>query len=111
MQDPSAGLPSQLLNHVHLRSAFQYPYTPQPIPFDHVLDLLLKAPQIMRDTPVAWTYIQPPSDGTLILVWRPPNGRALASDGIMWAGAESTFKHDLIDYVSILSHPCPGGVQ
>jgi hypothetical protein len=102
MQDPSAGVPHQLLNHVHLRSASQYPYTPQPIPFEYVLDLLLKAPQIMRDAPVAWTYIQPPSEGTLILVWRPPNGRPFATDGIMWAGAETTVKQTIVDYVSTL---------
>ena len=101
MADPSAGVPHQLLSHVHLRSAFQFPYSPTPLLLENVLDQLLKAPQIMRDAPVAWTYIQPPSDGTLLLEWRPPNGRPYATDGIMWAGAESTFSENVQGYVSI----------
>jgi hypothetical protein len=103
MQSPADGVPTQLLNHVHLRSTIQFPYAPQPLPLENVLDQLLKAPQIVRDGTVAWTYLQAPGDGTLMLTWRPsiPVARPFGSDGIVWVGSEAGFKQTIGDYVSL----------
>ena len=101
MQDPSSVVPQQLLPHVHLKSAVSYPYAPNVLPFEQILDQLLKAPQTVRDAPVAWTYITPPADGTLMLLWRPAStmGRSFGTDGIIWAGAENTVLQDVRGYV------------
>ncbi|RMZ73682.1 SWI SNF and RSC complexes subunit ssr4 [Pyrenophora seminiperda CCB06] len=77
-----AALPSHSLTH-HL--GLQAP---------QALEYLIKGPQIVRDTqPVAWTFLSsPPPDGTVMLTWQPPRmGNMFASDGMVWADAESAF--------------------
>lgn len=101
MQDPTSGVQQQLLPHVHLRSSISYPYAPNILPFEQILDQLLRAPQTVRELPVAWTYLTPPADGTLMLIWRPANtmGRPFGTDGIVWTGAENTVLQDVRGYV------------
>lgn len=105
MEDPSRGISQQLLPHLHLKSSWTYPFAQQPLPLEHILDQLLKASQIVQTQPFAWTYLSPPNDGTLILTWRPPSatGRPFASDGIVWAGAETVARNEVQGYVSLAS--------
>ena len=59
----------------------------------------------MRDTsPVAWTYFaSPPQDGTVILTWQPPRMQThFASDGMVWADAETAYDMNVRGYVHIL---------
>jgi len=103
MQDPSGGVPQALLQHVHLQSAYQYPYTPQPLTSEQAIDYLLNAPRIIRElTSVAWTYLNQPADGTLLLTWQPVNqlGQSFASDGYLWASVENAFTQEIRGYVS-----------
>ena len=54
---------------------------------------------------MTWTYLQGPSDGTVFLEWQPASQRQsrFASDGYVWADAESAFTMDVRGYVSALS--------
>ena len=59
---------------------------------------LLAAPKIARDTaPFFWTYLDTPGDGTIILTWQPLGrlGTDMASDGYVWAGAETFFHQEV----------------
>lgn len=105
MQDPSYGVQQALLHHVHLQSFYSYPYTPSQLHLDQALEYLLGASRIIRElTAVAWTYLNQPADGTVYLTWQPLNqlGTQFATDGYLWAGAESTFTHELRGYVGVL---------
>ncbi len=70
-----------------------------------VVEYLLHAPRIMRDiAPVGWKFLDPPRDGTIMLVWQPPQlGTHFASDGYVWADAEYAFDTDARGYVSLKS--------
>jgi hypothetical protein len=63
----------------------------------------------VRDTsPVAWTYFaSPPQDGTVLLTWQPPRmGALFASDGMVWADAETAYDMNVRGYVRLL-RVCP----
>ncbi len=70
-----------------------------------VVEYLLHAPKITRDiAPVGWKFLDPPRDGTIMLVWQPPQlGTHFASDGFVWADAEYAFDTDARGYVSLKS--------
>jgi hypothetical protein len=56
----------------------------------------------VRDTsPVAWTYFtNPPADGTVVLTWQPPRMQThFASDGMVWADAETAYDMNVRGYV------------
>jgi len=58
----------------------------------------------VRDTsPVAWTYFAtPPQDGTVLLTWQSPRmNTQFASDGMVWADAESAFDMNIRGYVRL----------
>ncbi|KAL2757584.1 hypothetical protein ACRALDRAFT_1074570 [Sodiomyces alcalophilus JCM 7366] len=96
MHDPSDGIDPELLRHVHLVSANQYPHQPQ-IDFNQVTKWLLAAPQIAKDkAPFFWTYLDRPSEGQILLTWQPLKrlGTHFASDGIIWA-PEQFFRSDV----------------
>lgn len=105
MSDPSTLLPPPLLAHVHLLSAYKYPFAPTQLQLDTVLEYLSKAPALVRElAPVAWTYLGGglPLDGSVLLVWR--GGRCAgmcASDGYIWAEPELHFVNEVRGYVSL----------
>jgi hypothetical protein len=89
------------LAHVHLVSSYRFPTLPSLRP-EQAVEYLIKGPQIVRDTsPVAWTYFAaPPQDGSLILTWQPPRlGTHMASDGMVWADAETAYDMNTRGYV------------
>ncbi|KAH7390589.1 hypothetical protein BKA66DRAFT_459301 [Pyrenochaeta sp. MPI-SDFR-AT-0127] len=105
--DPSAQVPNHLLAHVHLISSYRFPTLPSLQP-TQALEYLIKGPQIVRDTsPVAWTYFaSPPQDGTVILTWQPPRMQThFASDGMVWADAETAYDMNVRGYtLQVLVH-------
>ena len=59
---------------------------------------LTNAPKIARDVaPFYWTYLDAPSDGTILLVWQPLSRRGVefASDGYIWPQPEGSLRHDM----------------
>ncbi|CAJ0546178.1 Ff.00g096510.m01.CDS01 [Fusarium sp. VM40] len=95
--DPSQGVPQDLLPHVHLISSFRYPAMPR-LDLNEVAKWLMSAPQVARDrAPFFWTYLDKPTDGTILLTWQPLQrlGTNFATDGYVWAPPEQVYKHDL----------------
>jgi hypothetical protein len=65
---------------------------------NEVAKWLIGAPQITRDkAPFAWTYLDKPADGTILLTWQPLQrlNTNFATDGFVWAPPEQIYKHDL----------------
>ena len=101
MQDPSNGVPHQLLPHLACVNNFRYP-TAQRLSLDSVFEYLLQAPQIVKQLqPMHWEYLNGPQDGTMYLCWQPPSRQGqFASDGYVWNDQESMFTQDVRGYVS-----------
>lgn len=81
------------LPHLHLISTHKYPILAH-MKLENVVQYLLEAPRITRENAgMSWVFLQdPPSDGTVMLVWQPPQlGSHMASDGYVWADAEQPF--------------------
>ncbi|KIX98330.1 uncharacterized protein Z520_05631 [Fonsecaea multimorphosa CBS 102226] len=100
MKDPAAGIPPQLLPHLHLVSKYRYPITSNPA-VDTIVGYLLEAPKIVRDLqPMQWQFLDTPADGTLILEWQPLEylGTSYASDGFIWADVEHVYKSEVRGY-------------
>ncbi|ETI19286.1 hypothetical protein G647_09118 [Cladophialophora carrionii CBS 160.54] len=100
MKDPAAGVPAQLLPHLHLVSKYRYPITSNPA-VDTIVGYLLEAPKIVRDLqPMQWQFIDTPPDGSLILEWQPLEylGTSYASDGFIWADVEHVYKSEVRGY-------------
>ncbi|RDA93144.1 hypothetical protein CP533_4097, partial [Ophiocordyceps camponoti-saundersi (nom. inval.)] len=96
-QDPSHSVPQDLMSHVHLISAFRYPTMPR-LDLNDVAKWLMSAPSIARDrAPFFWTYLDKPTDGTILLTWQPLQrlGTNFATDGFIWAPPEHVYKQDL----------------
>ncbi|RDW85246.1 hypothetical protein BP6252_02836 [Coleophoma cylindrospora] len=97
MQDPGYGVHRDLIQHVHLISTFRYPMLHQ-IHHEKVAQMLLQAPKIARDqAPFYWTYLDRPAAGTILLTWQPLSilGTDFASDGFIWAPAETAFQMEV----------------
>ncbi|KAF5006020.1 hypothetical protein FDECE_7570 [Fusarium decemcellulare] len=95
--DPSQGVPQDLMPHVHLISSFRYPVMPR-LDLNEVAKWLMSAPQVARDrAPFFWTYLDKPTDGTILLTWQPLQrlNTNFATDGFVWAPPEQVYKHDL----------------
>lgn len=93
MKDPAAGMPPQLLAHMHLISKHRYPVIANPS-LEMIVSFLMEAPKIVRDVqPVQWQFLDAPPDGSLLLTWQPLEylGTNFASDGYVWADAEQPF--------------------
>lgn len=108
MQDPSYGVATPLLQHVHLLSTTRYPFSPQPMMPEHALEYLLQCSKIVRErAAMAWQYLTPPTDGTILLAWQPLNqlGTQYASDGYVWAEPEKQFTNEIRGHVSGISDP------
>lgn len=93
---------------MHLISSYRFPTLPG-LQAPQALEYLIKGPQIVRDTsPVAWTFLSaPPQDGTVILTWQPPRmGTMFASDGMVWADAETAYDMNVRGYVCISGYHC-----
>ncbi|KAM0332219.1 hypothetical protein ACHAQA_002494 [Verticillium albo-atrum] len=85
--DPSDAIEDQLLPHVHLVSANQYPNQGR-LDLQLVTKWLMSAPQVAKDkAPFFWTYLDRPNDGHTFLTWQPLKrlNTNFASDGIIWA--------------------------
>ncbi|PFH61070.1 hypothetical protein XA68_18331 [Ophiocordyceps unilateralis] len=96
-QDPSHSVPPDLMSHVHLISAFRYPTMPR-LDLNEVAKWLMSAPSVARDrAPFFWTYLDKPTDGTILLTWQPLQrlGTNFATDGFVWAPPEQVYKQDL----------------
>lgn len=103
MADPAAKVPPGLLSHVHLVSQYQFPFHGSPLALDTALEHLLQAPRIVRElSPVAWQFLTPLKDGTLLLMWQPSSHlqNTYATDGYIWADPERQFLQDCKGYVS-----------
>lgn len=63
---------------------------------------LQEAPKIVRDvSTMTWmALLEPPRDGTLMLVWQPPQNTQFVSDGYIWTDEEQGFTQQLAGYVS-----------
>ena len=79
---------------------------------EHAFEFLIQAPRIVKEVaPMTWTYLQGPADGSVFMEWQPAGGgmgggpggqrpSRFASDGFVWADAESAFTLDVKGYVS-----------
>ena len=90
------------LRHVHLVSSNPYPKLPQAN-LDVAFEYLIQAPRITREVaPMSWMYLDCPLDGDVLLVWQPSQLRTqAASDGYVWADAESAFSSEMRGYVGL----------
>ncbi len=71
---------------------------------EKVAEWLCGAPKIARDqAPFYWTYLDRPTDGTILLVWQSISmGHEYASDGYIWGPAEEAFQIEVSGgYVNI----------
>ena len=89
------------LPHLHLISSYAFPLYPR-ISTDQALSSLVQAPQIVREMkPMAWTYLSPPQDGQMFIVWQTQRmGTGFATDGYVWTDPEATYRHQTQGYVS-----------
>ncbi|KIV93100.1 hypothetical protein PV10_04341 [Exophiala mesophila] len=100
LKDPAAGLPPQLVPHMHLISKHRYALANNPS-FETITNYLLEAPKIVRDLqPMHWQFLDTPQDGTMMLTWQPLEYLAtnFASDGYIWADVEVVFKTEVKGY-------------
>ncbi|MCJ1317327.1 hypothetical protein MMC15_002650 [Xylographa vitiligo] len=100
MDDPSDGVPPNLLPHIHLVSTYQWA-TSSRLSIETTVEHLLQAPKIVAEvSAMTWRYLEAPRDGSELLVWQPEAklGHRFASDGYIWADMESSFKQDFRGY-------------
>lgn len=99
MADPSASVSPQLLHHLHALCVMKYPLY-QSLQPELLVDMLLKTPVVVQQYPFAWSMIEPPPPGSLMLSWHPPAmGTSCASDGYVWADPENVHTVDVKGYV------------
>ena len=121
MNDPSSGVHPQLvcpavssqeqridsttqLRHIHLVCNHKYAVMPAPS-IEAMVRHLQEAPKITRDiSTMTWmALLEPPRDGTLLLVWQPPQLQThFASDGYVWADPERAFSQQMRGFVGAL---------
>ncbi|KAL9124199.1 MAG: hypothetical protein Q9217_006447, partial [Psora testacea] len=104
MNDPSSGVHPQLarpttalLRHIHLVCNHKYAVMPTPS-IEVMVKHLQEAPKVTRDiSTMTWmALLEPPRDGTLMLVWQPPQMQThFASDGYLWADPERAFSQQM----------------
>jgi hypothetical protein len=84
----------------------QYPKLPS-FNLEQVVRYLMDAPRIVREeAPMNWMFLTVPQDGDVMLVWQPPQmGINPASDGYIWADAETAFQQEVGGYVRVLGNP------
>lgn len=101
MADPSASVSPQLLHHLHALCVMKYPLY-QSLQPELLVDMLLKTPVVVQQYPFAWSMIEPPPPGSLMLSWHPPAmGTSCASDGYVWADPENVHTVDVKGYVCL----------
>lgn len=101
MADPSASVSPQLLHHLHALCVMKYPLY-QSLQPELLVDMLLKTPAVVQQYTFAWSMIEPPPPGSLMLSWHPPAmGTSCASDGYVWADAENVHTVDVKGYVCL----------
>ncbi|KAL7270394.1 hypothetical protein RUND412_006899 [Rhizina undulata] len=105
MADPSASVSPQLLHHLHALSIMKYP-TYQTLQPELLIEMLLKAPQVVQQYPFSWSMIESPLRGAVMLQWNPPQlGNACPSDGFIWADpVEMLYTIDVNNYPIEIYH-------
>jgi hypothetical protein len=96
---------------VHLVSSFAYPKLNFITP-EMIVDHLKQAPAIVRHTsPMYWTFLDAPQDGTLLLVWQSQQSDAFPTDGYLYTDLEEVMAMEVKGYVrrkyQQLSIPAP----
>lgn len=83
-------------------SSYTFPRLPQ-VNLDIAVEYLIQAPRITKEVaPMTWMYLDCPPDGEVMLVWQPSQLRTYAaSDGYVWADAESAFSSEMRGYVGL----------
>jgi hypothetical protein len=68
----------------------------QQIHNQQIAEWLKHAPDILNvKSPVFWSYLHCPADGTIMLTWQSPSLEgAFASDGYIWPPQENHFRMD-----------------
>ena len=68
---------------------------------ERMIEYLILAPKIVKEAaPMNWMFLNCPQDGDVMLVWQPPQMQnVFASDGYVWADAESAFSSESRGYV------------
>lgn len=82
---------------MHLISSHRLPLSGQ-LGLDGAYRYLLDAPQMVKQlSPMSWTYVSTPQDGTMWLEWLSPdrNNDRFPSDGYVWADPEQTFRQNV----------------
>lgn len=66
-----------------------------------ITDFLSKAPTVTKEvSPMFWTYLTAPPDGSIILVWQSPTRPEMfGTDGYIWADSEHTFHAECRGFV------------
>lgn len=106
MADPSASVSPQLLHHLHALCVIKYPLH-QSLQPELLVEMLLKTPTVVQQYPFAWSMIEPPPPGSLMLSWHPPAmGTSCASDGYVWADPENVHTVDVKGYVCLPPRSC-----
>ncbi|MCJ1395415.1 hypothetical protein MMC18_008301 [Xylographa bjoerkii] len=106
MEDPSDGVPHNLLQHIHLVSTYKWA-TSSRVRIETIMEHLLLAPKIVAEvSAMQWMYLDAPPDNTVLLVWQPQArlGHRFASDGYIWADVESSFKQEFRGYAEREDH-------
>ncbi|KAF8158213.1 hypothetical protein B0H34DRAFT_445707 [Crassisporium funariophilum] len=71
-----------------LMSSVSRPYPPQrEINYDSAVNMLLRSMSMAQGVPFAWGYVDKPADGTLLLLFLPPNA-PFPTDGIRFQDSE-----------------------
>ncbi|KAF2155061.1 DUF1750-domain-containing protein [Myriangium duriaei CBS 260.36] len=98
MQDPSNGIPKDLIQHVHLICTQRFPYAPR-LQLNQAYQYLFEAPKLVKQhAAMSWQYLTAPPDGTLFLTWASPSVEQFPSDGYIWAGPEERMMSDIGGY-------------
>ncbi|KAH9480580.1 SWI/SNF and RSC complexes subunit ssr4 [Psilocybe cubensis] len=71
--------------------------------YDNAINLLVRAAHMATTVPFAWSYIDKPADGTLLLLFLPPNS-PFPNDGIRYQEPEVKYTLPTAQRVSSLPH-------
>ncbi|KAI5300458.1 hypothetical protein KEM56_002443, partial [Ascosphaera pollenicola] len=95
MPEPTAGVPRELLPHVHLVSTARFPTVPH-MPLSQACEFLTQAPRLRDTQPVRWMYLNAPQVGSIMLVWQ--SHAEFGTDGYVWGAPEQSFTREFKGY-------------
>ncbi|KAF2664570.1 DUF1750-domain-containing protein [Microthyrium microscopicum] len=95
LSNPSDNVDPPLLRHLHLIVIPHMPRNVHP-PDNYVIDVLAKAPNIVKERPVTWQFVSPQEPGTMFIEWIPlQQSGNFPSDGFGWYDPERSYEHEL----------------